>query len=264
MIASPTAVPHSSSGFLVKDAGATVHSLSPRDAATAEPWFAIVDDRPCRREFLFNFLHNRAGMPKRIIGLSIEQLLHDHGKGESPSLIVFSVGGLSITDAKVSEDFERLLTAFSTVPIVVLSDLDASDEAQLALAAGARGFVSTLLEPALMCLALILVQAGGMFAPPALMSEWVHSGHPVGGCAGEEPAAEPVPQYEELTPRQTHVLHLLQEGHANKVIATKLGMTESTVKVHVRQIMRRLGANNRTEAALLAQRHQEALRRKVC
>jgi len=264
MLASSPAAQPSSNGLSVEDAGATVHSLPPRDAPTAEPWFAIVDSRPCRREFLFNFLSARPGMPKRIVGLSTAELLRDQGKGEPPSLIVFSVGGLSITDAGISDEFEQLLAAFTTVPVVVLSDLDATDEAQLALAAGAKGFISTLLDPQLMCLALILVQAGGMFAPPALMSEWVNAAHQVGHEAIDEPAAEPVPQYEELTPRQTHVLHLLQEGHANKVIATKLGMTESTVKVHVRQIMRRLGANNRTEAALLAQRHQDALRRKAC
>lgn len=264
MIASPPVEQPSSNGLLIKEGRATVHSLPPRDAQTSEPWLAIVDNRPCRREFLFNFLRDRADMPKRMLGLSVQELLRDHDEAQAPSLIVFSVGGLSITDPRLSGDFERLLAGFAAVPIVVLSDLDASDEAQLALAAGAKGFVSTVLDPHLMCLALVLVQAGGIFAPPSLMSEWVRARHSAGNDAADEGGAKPVPQYEELTPRQTHVLHLLQEGHANKVIATKLGMTESTVKVHVRQIMRRLGANNRTEAALLAQRHQDALRRKAC
>ena len=53
-----------------------------------------------------------------------------------------------------------------------------------------------------------------------------------------------------LTPRQRQVLELLGQGRPNKVIAQRLALCESTVKVHVRQIMRKLGATNRAEVAL--------------
>jgi DNA-binding NarL/FixJ family response regulator len=53
-----------------------------------------------------------------------------------------------------------------------------------------------------------------------------------------------------LTDREKQVLGLLGVGTANKLIARQLGLTESTVKVHVRHIMRKLGATNRTQAAL--------------
>ena len=55
-----------------------------------------------------------------------------------------------------------------------------------------------------------------------------------------------------LTCRQADVLRLLRRGQSNKYIARELCMRESTVKVHVRQIMRKLGASNRTQAALFA------------
>jgi DNA-binding NarL/FixJ family response regulator len=55
-----------------------------------------------------------------------------------------------------------------------------------------------------------------------------------------------------LTPRQLEVLGRLREGKPNKLIARDLNMTEATVKVHVRQIMRKLGATNRTQAVLCA------------
>lgn len=57
-----------------------------------------------------------------------------------------------------------------------------------------------------------------------------------------------------LTPRQREVLERLSEGKSNKLIARDLDMTEATVKVHVRQIMRKFGAANRTQAALCAMR----------
>ena len=52
-----------------------------------------------------------------------------------------------------------------------------------------------------------------------------------------------------LTVRQGDVMEQLQLGKANKIIAFDLGMSESTVKVHVRNIMRKMGATNRTQAA---------------
>jgi len=52
-----------------------------------------------------------------------------------------------------------------------------------------------------------------------------------------------------LTPRQMTVLAHLRQGKANKIIAYELGMSESTVKVHVRNIMRKVKATNRTEVA---------------
>ena len=265
MVSSPTVVEAPESRSPDRDATVKIHSLPPREANVPEAaWIAVVDSRPGRREFICNFLAGQDRLAGRIVSLSLEDLFRDRPTPLSdPAMIVYSVGGLSLADPRASADFERLLGRFEAAPVVVLSDLDAPDEAQLALVAGAAGFVPTVLDPHLMCAALVLVQAGGKFAPPEHLDEWAHTIHLNRPQRDEQPPEDPVPQYEELSPRQTHVLLLLQEGLANKVIAAKLGMTESTVKVHVRQIMRRLGASNRTEAALLAQRHQEALRRRA-
>ena len=264
MVANPTVIDAPESRSVVRDPAATVHALPPRDVAGETAWIAVVDSRSCRREFICNFLAGQDCLDGRIVSLGVEDLSHERPASlKEPSMIIFSVGGMSLGDPKVSVDFERLLARFDTVPLVVLSDLDARDEAQLAIVAGAHGFVPTLLDPQLLCTALALVQSGGKFAPPDQLCEWAQATYPNRGEPKEEPTPEPLPSCAALSPRQTHVLLLLQEGLANKVIAAKLGMTESTVKVHVRQIMRRLGASNRTEAALLAQRYKEALRKKV-
>jgi DNA-binding NarL/FixJ family response regulator len=55
-----------------------------------------------------------------------------------------------------------------------------------------------------------------------------------------------------LTARQWEVLERLRQGESNKLIGRQLKLRESTVKVHIRQIMRKLGATNRTQAALCA------------
>jgi PAS domain S-box-containing protein len=88
-------------------------------------------------------------------------------------------------------------------------------------------------EAALSAATALLHAAGGtprpaMAEPPAV--------------AAAEPAA--------LTPRQQEILRLLREGHPNRLIAERLGIGEGTVKLHVSAVLRRLGARNRTEAAL--------------
>jgi DNA-binding NarL/FixJ family response regulator len=87
------------------------------------------------------------------------------------------------------------------------------------------------------------IRAGGTYVPLALT---------------ETPPAAPPPRSEglwrELTRRQRDVLALISEGKPNKLIADALNMSESTVKAHVKQIIRRLNVANRTQAALLATR----------
>ena len=59
----------------------------------------------------------------------------------------------------------------------------------------------------------------------------------------------------ELSPRETEVLRLVVAGLANKQIARRLGITERTVKAHLTSVFQRIGASDRTQAALWAQRH---------
>jgi DNA-binding NarL/FixJ family response regulator len=89
--------------------------------------------------------------------------------------------------------------------------------------------------------AVRLVLAGGTYVPPRL--------------AGEAAAA---PSTLGLTERQSDVLRLLAEGKPNKTIARELDISEATVKVHLVAVFRALGARNRTEAVVIAQRLAKA------
>jgi DNA-binding CsgD family transcriptional regulator len=62
------------------------------------------------------------------------------------------------------------------------------------------------------------------------------------------PAADDDPLVEELTPRETQVLSLLADGLSNKTIASRLGVSDETVKFHLTSIFGKLGASNRTDA----------------
>ena len=62
-----------------------------------------------------------------------------------------------------------------------------------------------------------------------------------------------------LTARELEVLQLLKQGKPNKLIAYELHLSESTVKVHIRNTMRKIGSTNRTHAAMYADSYMEAI-----
>lgn len=138
----------------------------------------------------------------------------------------------------------RMQEEFAEVPVIILSDaLQALTPQTLraALKCGVRGFVSTqTFEIKTVSAAIRFVTAGGIFAPVDLLLVDETKAVPM-----VDDAAPPAGL---LTPRQVTVLSLLQQGKANKNIAYELGMSESTVKVHIRNIMRKMGATNRTQA----------------
>jgi DNA-binding NarL/FixJ family response regulator len=132
-------------------------------------------------------------------------------------------------------------------PVIMLSDLEEGHQVgaiRAALRAGASGFISTRSMGLGMTLSAIrFVQSGGTFAPlDILLSDTT---------AIESPQSPDDTPYK-LTARQRDVLAQLQQGKANKIIAHELGMSESTAKVHIRNIMRKMGATNRTQAAFNA------------
>jgi DNA-binding NarL/FixJ family response regulator len=142
---------------------------------------------------------------------------------------------------------KTLRAAFKMSLIVILWSLEEReqiDKMRQALTAGASGLISTRTMGLSMALTAIrFVQAGGIFVPKEiLLSE------PAPPIIYQPPQDDPI----ELTSRQTAVMNLLKKGAPNKTIAAELGMSESTVKVHVRSILMKMGATNRTQAVFKA------------
>ena len=112
------------------------------------------------------------------------------------------------------------------------------------MAAGARGFIpGTNTNIQLATAAIRLVREGGSFAPVNLLAS---------DKRDRAESAESI-EFQELTPRENEILSRLRRGQPNKIIAYELSLTESTVKVHIRNIMRKMGAINRTEAVYKSQ-----------
>lgn len=142
---------------------------------------------------------------------------------------------------------KTLRAAFERSLIVILWSLEEReqiDKMRQALTAGASGLISTRTMGVSMALTAIrFVQAGGVFVPrEILLSE------PAPSIIHQPPQEDQI----ELTSRQRAVMSLLKKGAPNKIIAAELGMSESTVKVHVRSILMKMGAANRTQAVFKA------------
>jgi DNA-binding NarL/FixJ family response regulator len=157
-------------------------------------------------------------------------------------LIIYHPHGIEVLETTIMQASAAICLAFPDIPVIIFSDADVLQQSQLmhaALQGGARGFVPTQTASLSIALAAIhLVKAGGTFAPVDLLMS-------------TRPARSPE-RRSRLTSRQEAVLSQLRQGKTNRIIAYELGMTESTVKVHVRNIMRKLGAANRTEAVYKA------------
>jgi DNA-binding CsgD family transcriptional regulator len=133
-----------------------------------------------------------------------------------------------------------------------MSDREESREAVAAFESGVRGFITTNMASPVAIQTLTFVMNGGSFFPPMALMQGLqrNRAHHIGTSKGAAVLA--VQHNNELTIRQQEVLEHLQQGASNKLIGRQLKLRESTVKVHIRQIMRKLGATNRTQAALCA------------
>lgn len=140
------------------------------------------------------------------------------------------------------EGLTRMRELMPKTPVVIMSGLARPQDITEAMAAGAAGFFPKTLNGAALVSAVRLVMAGERFMPST-----DHAGHPSDGAAQiDDDAAS------SLTAREREVLDLLTKGLSNKEIARRLDLQEVTIKLHVRGICRKLGAKNRTQAALRA------------
>lgn len=159
-----------------------------------------------------------------------------------PSFILLCALGRCNGAAEIERDLRALSESGSTAPVVLFSDVDDVNRMQAAFELGARGYIPTNVPLDVAMSALRVVEVGGTFVPASSLFE----SRTDGACADQR--SEPRPAM--LTATQTAVGEAIRQGKANKQIAYELDMGESTVKVHIRNIMKKLNARNRTEVAV--------------
>ncbi len=126
-------------------------------------------------------------------------------------------------------------------PVIVMSDAPGVAEIEKSFKCGARGYVSSNITLEVVVEAIRLVSAGGIFVPAEILLQ---------ASSMDDNAARA--QRAIFTTREKCVVDALRKGKANKVIAQELKLSESTVKLHVHNIMRKMQVKNRTEVAMKA------------
>ena len=205
------------------------------------PTILVADDHPLFREALKGAVAKLLPQARLVESVDAESLFASAEAHPEADLLLLD---LNMPGAHGFSALVHLRGVQPQLPIIVVSAREEASVVRRALEHGAAGFIPKSSDTATIGTAIAAVLDGGHWAP-------VQSDH-AGGLAPEE--AEVAERIRGLTPQQFRVLGMLGSGLLNKQIAHALGVSEATVKAHMTAILRKLGANNRTQAVLLAGR----------
>lgn len=150
---------------------------------------------------------------------------------------------IALSDGSAMGFVREVLTERPTAPIVLYTGSADARDLHTAVEAGARGLVLKSAPPSVLIGALEVVARGGTFVDPDL--------------AVVMTAAEPPTAWDALSAREREVIDLLANGLNGEEIAEQLVLSPETIKTHIRNAMRRMGAKTRVHAVAMAIRARE-------
>ncbi|MFC5584144.1 LuxR C-terminal-related transcriptional regulator [Nitratireductor kimnyeongensis] len=200
----------------------------------------LIDPRVLDRECLARSLETQnPSLDIFAVGTSDEW--HRIAEGRQPEAVLLIVGSRKITEQGICNEIHDLAEEFENQPVIVIADTDDLGQILKALEAGAKGYIPSNVGVDVAAEAILLARAGGVFVPASgvlAMRDVINSN-----------SSRVVGLGNLFTAREAEVAEALRRGKANKIIAYELQLCESTVKVHIRNIMKKLNATNRTEVA---------------
>src|SRR6202162_871981 len=192
-----------------------------------------VDDHPLLSEGIATMINSQPDMQLISQAASGGEAIQQY-REHRPDVTLMD---LRLPDLSGSDAMTAIRTEFPEARVVMLTTFEGDVEIQRALQAGARGYLLKNMPPSEIVLAIRQVHAGKKRVPPALATQ----------------LAEHLSD-ESLTAREVDVLKHLAGGNRNRDIAGRLFISEETVKVHVKHLMEKLGASDRTQAVAIAVR----------
>lgn len=207
----------------------------------------LVDDHTLVRKGLEQLLISRGVEVVASVGSGQEGI--DQAIALNPDVILLDVNmpGLSGT-----ETLRQLRERGVTAPILMLTMSRDEHDLQAALRNGASGYLLKDMDHEELVPALQDALAGNSVVAKELIGSLTRiiQGHPKKESAPSSGAV-----FSDLTPRELEILRHVAEGQSNKAIGRALDITDGTVKLHVKSILRKLGLRSRVEAAVLAVEH---------
>jgi DNA-binding NarL/FixJ family response regulator len=136
------------------------------------------------------------------------------------------------------EAVRRIRAEYPDAKVIALTSYDGDQEIFRALDAGVRGYLLKEMVHTEVVRAIRTVASGQRLVPPEVVQRM----------------SEGFPPHAALTPREVEVLSLVAEGLTNKEVAARLGTADGTIKMHVQNILEKLGASDRTHAVTIGLR----------
>jgi two-component system nitrate/nitrite response regulator NarL len=201
----------------------------------------LIDDHTLFRMGLKNLLE-RSGI--EVVGAASTgqeglRIVHE----AQPDVVLLD---MRMPDMDGLEVLRQLRESGVTVPITMLTTSNEERDLVESLRNGAQGYLLKDMDPEELVAALHKIVKGETIVAPQLAVTLARV------LQGKTTEAEPSTPFSELTPRETEILEHLAIGQSNKVIARELGITDGTVKLHVKAILRKLNVRSRVEAAVIA------------
>jgi len=207
------------------------------------PTIIIADDHPLFREALKLAISQALAGARTLEADTVDSLLATLNANPEVDLLLLDLG------MPGAHGFSALVQArahYPSVPVVVISGREDQDIAQRTLLHGASAFIAKSASVSTIIDALQTILRGDVWSPPVQHSTASARVHPDEADAARRVAS--------LTPQQFRVLSMLCSGQSNKRIALQIEVSEATVKAHMTAILEKMGAENRTQAVLIAQR----------
>ncbi len=201
----------------------------------------LIDDHALFRIGLQELLERR--------GLEVVEALGDCEQGIrrvqelQPDVVLLDMRMPQMNGLEVLKELRR---QGQEMPIVILTTSREENDLIASLQCGARGYLLKDMEPDDLIQALTRILAGETVVAPELTMVLAKA------VVQSESSPASSTAMDQLTPREREILCLLAEGQSNKVIARNLGISDGTVKLHVKAILRKLEVHSRVEAAVLA------------
>jgi DNA-binding NarL/FixJ family response regulator len=206
-------------------------------------FIAVIESRTFIRECIGRSVQSAFAQPVLTYSTAVE--LEQQHLFTSAQLIIFSWVEDN-TEANTNA-LKVLSNLAPRIPIIVLAYNNDAELARSAICHGAKAYIPVIMGFEIAIATVRFVLAGGTYAPIDCLLPRDLPRDPPGDALSQPPRTGLV------TNRELAVIQAIQKGKSNKVIAYDLNMCESTVKVHVRNIMKKLKAKNRTDVAIKAQ-----------
>jgi two-component system, NarL family, nitrate/nitrite response regulator NarL len=205
----------------------------------------VADDHKLVRDGLRPFLQELDPGAEILDAATLQEAVAAVEKAEGLGLVLLD---LMMPGMDGLKGLEQLKARIPDTPVVIVSGFSSREHVVAAVQAGAAGFIPKTVSGTAMVNALRLVLSGEKYLPSSTFFDDpnVQTLPP--------PLKQPgsLPPFDRLSRREGEILNLLVEGRTNKEIAIVLELQEITIKVHLRNVYRKIGAANRAQAVRIA------------